>query len=420
MIAGIVAEYNPFHNGHLYHINEVKKSGADYIVCVMSGNFVQRGECACLSKWKRAEIAVKNGADVVIDLPTPFSSASAETFARGAVGLLLDFGVDFISFGSETDSKEKLLVCLKALQNERIIELTKVKMSEGLTYPKALSLAVEALYGKATAEILLSPNSTLGIEYLKALKSYGRENDFLPVLRKGASHDSSEAMGNIASASLIREAELSENVKGFLPGISYEILEAEKEKGLAPCSLKNNERGILSSLREIPKEDYSLYISDETGLSDRIYTSLKTATTLSQLYDSVKVKNYTHSRIRREILMLYLRCPKSLSEGRVPYMKILAASERGLALLKNAKENSTVPVITRHAEKDSLTEKGKALYDFECTATDKFAFMSKIIRESGEEQKQSFFKCKIQSAVPSVTRGVTPSPKGVAKQQNVK
>lgn len=399
MIAGIVAEYNPFHNGHLYHINEVKKAGADYIVCVMSGNFVQRGECACLSKWKRAEIAVKNGADVVIDLPTPFSSASAETFARGAVGLLMDFGVDFISFGSETDDKKRLLECLSAVKDERVGKILRAKISDGMSYPKALSEAVDKIYGKETAKILLSPNSTLGIEYLKALKSYGRKNDFLPVLRVGASHDSSEAMGNIASASLIREAGLSENVKGFLPGITNEILTDEKEKGFAPCSLKNNERGILSSLREIPKEDYSFYISDETGLSDRIYTSLKTATTLSQLYDSVKVKNYTHSRIRREVLMLYLRCPKALSEDKVPYMKILAASERGLTLLKNAKENSTVPVIIRHAEKDSLTEKGKALYDFECAATDKFAFMSETIRESGEEKKQSFFKCKIASEI---------------------
>ena len=390
MIAGIVAEYNPFHNGHLYHINEVKKAGVDYIVCVMSGNYVQRGECACLSKWKRAEIAVKNGADVVIDLPTPFSSASAETFARGAVGLLMDFGVDFISFGSETDDKKRLLECLSAVKDERVGKILRAKISDGMSYPKALSEAVDKIYGRETAKILLSPNSILGIEYLKALKSYGRENDFLPVLREGASHDSSETKGNIASASFIREAKLSQNIEDYLPEVTYEILKEEKEKGLSPCSLKNNERGMLSSLREIPKEDYSLYISDETGLSDRIYTSLKTATTLAELYDGVKVKNYTHSRIRREILMLYLRCPKSLSEGRVPYMKILAASERGLALLKNAKENSTVPVITRHAERESLTEKGKALYDFECTATDKFAFMSKQIRDSGSESTSQF------------------------------
>lgn len=390
MIAGIVAEYNPFHNGHLYHINEVKKAGADYIVCVMSGNYVQRGECACLSKWKRAEIAVKNGADVVIDLPTPFSSASAETFARGAVGLLMDFGVDFISFGSETDSKEKLLSCLNALEDGKTREETRKNMALGMTYPKALSLAVETFYGKETAEILLSPNSTLGIEYLKALKSYGRENDFLTVLRKGASHDSSEAVGNIASASLIREMKLSEAAEVFLPEKAVSIIKEEAEKGFAPCSLINNERGILSSLREIPKGDYSLYVSDTTGLADRVYTALKTATTLTELYDAVKVKNYTHSRIRREILMLYLRCPKSLSEGRVPYMRILAASERGLSLLRKAKETSSVPVITRRAERESLTEKGKALYDFECTATDKFAFMSKQIRDSGSESTSQF------------------------------
>ena len=398
MIAGIVAEYNPFHNGHLYHIRKVREAGADFIVCVMSGNFVQRGECACLSKWKRAEIAIKNGADAVIDLPTPFACASAETFARGAVGLLLDFGVDFISFGSETDSKEKLLFCLNALENEKVGELTKIKMSEGMTYPKALSLATESLYGKETADIISSPNSTLGIEYLKALRDYGRENDFYPVLRKGALHDSKEAESNIASASLIREMKLSEGAEAFLPKETVSIIKEESEKGFAPCSLKNNERGILSALREIPKEDYSLYISDTTGLSDRIYSALRTATTLSELYASVKVKNYTHSRIRREIMMLYLRCPKTLSEGKVPYMKILAVSERGLALLGKAKENSAVPIITKHSERVNLTENGKALYDFECRATDKFSFMSEQIRGSGEEQKQSFFKCKMQNA----------------------
>ena len=389
MIAGIVAEYNPFHNGHLYHINKVRESGAEYIVCVMSGNFVQRGECACLSKWKRAEIAVKNGADLVIDLPTPFASASAETFARGAVGLLLSFGVDFISFGSETDSKEKLISCLDAVNDSSVIELAREKMAEGLTYPKALSLAVENLYDKETAEIISSPNSTLGIEYLKVMKSFGRENDFLTVKRIGAAHDSDEAEGSIASASLIRNSELSSEVKAFLSDITTEIIEEEKEKGYAPCILKNNERGILSSLREIPKEDYSLYISDSTGLSDRIYAALKTATSLSELYDAVKVKNYTHSRIRREILMLYLKCPKELSEGNVPYIKILAGNEKGLSLIKKAKEISDLPIITRHAERENLTEKGKALYDFECSTTDKFALFSKNVRPCGLEEQNS-------------------------------
>ncbi len=392
MIAGIVAEYNPFHNGHLYHINKVREAGADYIVCVMSGNYVQRGECASLSKWKRAEIAVKNGADLVIDLPTPFASASAETFARGAVGLLLSFGVDFISFGSETDSKEKLISCLDAVNDSSVIELAREKMAEGLTYPKALSFAVESVYDKETAEIISSPNSTLGIEYLKVMRSFGREKDFLPIKRIGAAHDSEEAKGSIASASLIRNAELSSEVKAFLSDITAEIIEEEKEKGYAPCSLKNNERGILSSLREIPQEDYSLYISDNTGLADRIYAALKAATSLTELYDAVKVKNYTHSRIRREILMLYLKCPKELSEGNVPYIKILAGNEKGLSLIKKAKEISDLPIITRHAERENLTEKGKTLYDFECRATDKFALFSKNVRPCGLEEQNSLRK----------------------------
>ena len=398
MIAGIVAEYNPFHNGHLYHINKVKEKGAEHIVCVMSGNYVQRGECACLDKWSRAEMAVRNGADVVIDLPTPWACASAETFARGAVGLLVDFGVDFISFGSECDSKEQLLSCLEALENEKVKENFRKNMADGMNYPKALTLALQSECGNETAEILLSPNSTLGLEYLKALKSYGRENDFLPVLRVGAGHDSENVKDGIASASFIREKLFLEDVAAYLPESAVRIITDENEKGFAPCSLRTNERGILSFLREIPKEEYSLYISDENGLSDRIYSALKTATTLSELYDSVKVKNYTHSRIRREILMLYLRCNRELSEGTPPYMKILAASEKGITLLRGAKENSTVPVITRHAERESLTDKGKAVYDFECTATDKFSFFSERIRESGLEKSKSFFKCKMQNA----------------------
>ena len=392
MIAGIVAEYNPFHNGHLYHINKAREKGADFIVCVMSGNYVQRGECACLSKWKRAEIAVKCGADVVIDLPTPWACASAETFARGSVGLLMDFGVDFIAFGSETDNKELLLKCLDALGNENVGRLLRENTAKGMSYPKALTSAVSEAYDSETAEILLSPNSTLGVEYLKALKSYGRENDFLPVLRKGASHDSKTVSSNIASASFIREMNLSEKAEAFLPDASYSIVREETEKDFAPCRLSLNARGILSALREIPKEDYSLYISDETGLSDRIYSALRKARSLTELYDSVKVKNYTHSRIRREILMLYLKCPKALSEGTAPYMKILAVSEKGLTLLKGAKEKSSVPVITRHAERENLTEKGKAVYDFECRATDKFALFSEVIRPCGMEEQNSLKK----------------------------
>lgn len=389
MTAGIVCEYNPFHNGHLYHIRKVKESGADAVVCVMSGNFVQRGECACIDKWTRAAMAVKNGADVVIDLPTPWAVSGAESFARGSVNLLLNFGIDVLSFGSETNSKDMLLRCVSAQSDEKVGELLRRNMSDGMTYPKALSSAVQAVFDKETALCLLSPNSTLAVEYLKALQSYDKKVDFLPVLRVGTAHDSENTQQNFASASLLRTINLGSGTENFVPKNVYNMIEELTKEGVAPCSMAENERAVLSSLREMKKEEYALYVSDENGLASRIYEAVKAATTLQELYDAVKVKNYTHSRIRREILMLYLKCPKTLSFGTPPYMKILAASEKGLSLLKSAKENSTVPIITRHSDTAVLDEKGRVVYEFECSATDKFALFSKKIRACSMEQTRS-------------------------------
>ncbi len=389
MVCGIVSEYNPFHKGHLYHINEVKKMGADAIVVAMSGNFVQRGECAYLDKWERARMAVLNGADVVIDLPTPWSASSAESFARGAIGLLSDFGVDSLSFGSETEEKSLLLKCAKATENPEVNALLMKKLSEGLSYPKAIFESVSAIKGEEVAQCLLSPNSTLGLEYIKAIEKEKRKIDFLPVLRVGASHDSERIEGGFASASYIRDAEDIEAVKAFLPLNIYERTTELKNFGFAPYRMANNERAILSSLREMKKEEYSLYVSDENGLSERLFEAARTAKSLGELYDSVKVKNYTHSRIRREVLMLYLKCPKSFQKKRVPYLKISAVSEKGLTLLKSAKENSSVPMITQHSHSKLLSEEARAVYDFECRSTDKFALFSKNIRECALEETHS-------------------------------
>ncbi len=388
MIAGIVSEYNPFHNGHLYHISKVKAAGASAVVCVMSGNFVQRGECALVDKWSRAETAIKCGADVVIDLPTPWAVSSAETFARGGVGLLLNFGIDMLSFGCEIQSKEALLKCKNALSDKNTGEKIKQYMASGLTYPKSLGLSVSELFDNETAEALFLPNSVLALEYLKALDSSKKKIDFFPVERVGTFHDSEKAEKNFASASFIRGRSSFKDSADFLPEEMYRLL-LEKESEGHIARMKNGERMILSSLREIKKEEYSLYVSDENGLAKRIYESVKTAKSLARLYENVKVKNYTHSRIRREVLMLYLRCKKDMSFGVPPYMKILAVSEKGLSLLKNAKENSSVPIITRHSQTAALGEKAKEVYGFECAATDKFALFSKNIRECAIEETHS-------------------------------
>lgn len=384
MTAGIVCEYNPFHNGHFYQLEKTKQAGADYIVCVMSGNFVQRGECAFFDKWLRARAAILCGADVVIDLPVPWACSSAENFARGSVGLLCDFGIDTLSFGCETDDAELLEICADALGNKKVGTTVQQKMSEGFSYPSALSTAVGKLYGEKVKEVLSSPNSILAAEYIKALKSFSHETKILPVKRKGSSHDSEETEEETASASFIRGLASFSESKSFIPEKAYSLF-----KGADIYRMKNGERAVLSSLREIKKEDYSLYVTDNQGLANRIYEAVKTASSLDELYDKAKSKNYTHSRIRREVISLYLKIPKDMSKGKVPYMKILAVSERGLSLLSKAKENSSVPVITRHSETLNLSSEAKAVYDIQCGSSDKFALFTDKIKECSLEQRNS-------------------------------
>lgn len=394
MIAGIVCEYNPFHKGHLYQLEKTRQAGADAIVCVMSGNFVQRGECAFLDKWTRAKTAVLCGADVVIDLPVPWAVSSAESFARGSVYLLKQFGIDMLSFGTECDDKDKLLLAAKSVDDEAVIALTKKHMQSGLSYPTALHKGVSELYGEETADIISSPNSTLAVEYIRQLQKYENTN-FLPVKRQGADHDSHEEKDGFLSASKIRsELRLNAYVLSALPEKSAELISAESEKGNAPCLMLNNERGVLSALRELSREKLEKYVSDETGLAGRIYDAVRSSTSLDELYEKAKSKNFTHSRIRREVLCAYLGIEKEIALGNPPYIRVLAANERGLSLLSQAKKNSALPIVTRHGEMQNMDIKARCIYELQCSSTDKFALMSQRPRECGIEQKSSMLIIK--------------------------
>ena len=213
MTTGIVCEYNPFHNGHLYQIERAKAMGSDSIVCVMSGNFVQRGECAFFDKHTRAKAAIMSGADVVIDLPTPWAMASAETFARGSIGLLESFGIDALSFGCESDDENLLRACASKLGDGETGRLIKRYTAEGSPYPLAVSKALTETLGERAGEIISSPNNTLAIEYIRHLSDSIK---LLPVKRIGADHDSDRAKDSIASASLIRSKSLKESLS-YIP-----------------------------------------------------------------------------------------------------------------------------------------------------------------------------------------------------------
>lgn len=396
MVAGIVCEYNPFHKGHLYQLERTKKAGADYIICVMSGNFVQRGECAFLDKWKRAEIAVKSGADIVIDLPVAWAVSSAESFARGSVYLLKQAGVDTLSFGSETEDRENLLLAAESTENERVFSLVRKNMSDGNSYPLSLYGAVKEIYGEKAAEIIASPNSTLAVEYIRQIKKQGGM-DFQPIKRKGASHDSEETEGEFLSASAIR-ALLSEKDNteplSFLNDVGAEVVRKAIDEGIAPCTMKQNERAVLSSLRQLTKNELENYTSDTKGLASRIYDSLKVARSLEELYTLSKSKNYTHSRVRREVLNAFLGIDKEISLSTPPYMRILAVNERGRELLSSVKKNSAVPVVTKHSEMQNLDCFSKKVYELQCSSTDKFALFSPEVRPCGLEQKNSLLIIK--------------------------
>ncbi len=389
MIAGIVCEYNPFHNGHLYQIEKTKQQGADGIVCVMSGNFVQRGECAIADKWCRAEIAVKSGADVVIDLPVPWAISSGESFARGSIFLLKQFGMDMLSFGSEYDDKQLLLCAAESVDDLRVQKKVKEYIGKGNSYPMSLSRAVEELYGSQTAKIISSPNSTLAVEYLRQLSIYGK-TDFLPVKRKGCEHDGVDEKDGYLSASGIRKGFVDcEDMSRYLNKQSVEKLKSELSEGFFPCVTENNERDILSCLRSLEKGELDRYISDEQGLSSRIFESARRATSLTELYAFAKSKNYTHSRIRREVLNAYLKIEKDISKSTPPYIRVLAVNEKGLMMLSDAKKNSAIPIVTKHSEMQNLDDYSKRIYKIQCLSTDKFTLFSPKVRACGLEQKNS-------------------------------
>lgn len=330
MITGIICEFNPFHAGHKYLIDSVKNEN-DGIVCVMSGNFVQRGEFAVYDKFIRTRTALENGADLVIELPCAYSLRSAEGFATAGVELLeATNAVDRIAFGAECDDIDKLKkTAYEIIEKEQDI---KAEMKKGSSYPAARNAVIGS-------EILETPNNILAVEYIKSAN--------LPctaVKRIGKGHDSDDEK---YSASEIRKNLKNDNI----------------------CSLKNCERAVLAKLRCMTADDF-LQLEDVTeGLENRIAEMVKISTSLEELYDNIKTKRYTHSRIRRIILKAYLGISKDFTKN-VPYIRILGFNSKGQEILAKMKKRAVLPVISRYSDINTLDEYGKALFELECRCTD--------------------------------------------------
>ena len=336
-IAGIIAEYNPFHNGHAYQIRATREAGATQIVCVMSGNCVQRGDIAITDKHFRARTAVKNGADLVIELPMPYSLGTAPDFARAGVNILDRLGcVNMLSFGSECGDVNKLIFAANAIDSLSDKDI-KQKMSEGMTYPSAIA----SLVGDDCSEILNGANNTLAIEYIRALRGTNIEPF---TVKRTSAHDSSEAIGEFTSASHIRELLLSgDDALRFMP----EAIPAQMIS-----SVKKVEEAILYRLAMMTKDDFA-DVPYADGLEARLYDASRTASTLEALYDSVKTKNITHARVRRAVMLAALGVQKS-DFCAIPYARVLAMNDRGAEILALCKKTATIPISASLAELSKL------------------------------------------------------------------
>lgn len=346
MVTGIVCEFNPFHKGHKYLIDSVKRTENDAVICCMSGNFVQRGEFAVENKFKRAETALKNGADLIMELPTVYATLSAEGFCRAGVALIEKTGVaEQIAFGAENADINALSRIASMLNDKETQKKIALEMKSGVSFPQARSRVLES-------DLLNLPNNILAVEYLR--------HAALPcvaVKRIGGGHDSADFE---YSSSAIRS-------KIALDDIS---------------SLKNCEKAVLAKLRVMSKDDFKETADVSEGLENRIFEAVKSAATLDELYGLIKTKRYTHSRIRRIILRAYLGITDIPKEP--PYIRVLGFSEKGRALLSEMKKKAALPIVTRLADCDENT---LPFFERECTYTDLYNLGYKKPLPCGTEQR---------------------------------
>ena len=358
-VLGIIAEYNPFHNGHMYHLQKAKEqSGADFVICVMSGNFVQRGNTSIIDKWTKAKMALANGVDLVIELPTIYSVASAEGFSLGAIKLLNNLKiVDAISFGTET-SDFAALNNISSIVNEEPMKYKSILNSElkkGLSFPKARENAL-MLYlndNKRYDNILNTPNNILAIEYLKALKKIKSTIQPIPVKREKVYYNDNVIVDEFASATAIRKLLKNEDfseIRKVVPKSTYQILKKETELGNVVLDLSRYEKEIIYNLRRMTVSEIAELPDVNEGLEHSLKNAANYSNDITNLINIVKTKRYTVTRIQRILICALLGITKrdvGMAKKAEPYIRVLGFNEKGKELISRInKQNPKATVIT--------------------------------------------------------------------------
>ena len=373
-ICGVVSEYNPFHKGHAYQIEQAKSHlGEDSaVVCCMSSEFVQRGDAAVLPQPLRAKAAVLGGADVVLELPSPYALRSAEGFAQSAVDILLGTGViTDLSFGAEDADAGLLHETASLLLEHQTVQDTLLHLKTGISYAAARERALYARV-KEKAEILQKPNNILAVEYCKALIRRESAVNLLPIERKGAGHDAG-AEGEYASASYIREflrEGKTDEALPYLPETTVAILKESMESGHALLDQSRLENAMLSSQVRLTADDLAALPDANEGLDNRLLEAIRKGRTIEEICAQAKTKRYALSRIRRMIFCAYLGITKEESTTPPPYARVLAFSDKGREVLKLARKRATLPLITKPAHAFDLGGDARKIFEREALACD--------------------------------------------------
>lgn len=350
-LLGIIAEYNPFHNGHLYQLQQAKEQyQPDATIAVMSGNFIQRGDVALFDKFTRAKIAVENGIDLVIELPTYYAVATAEIFASAGIKLLSECGITALSFGCEENNIETLdkIADTLAHETEAFQNTLKTHLDTGLSFPQARAKTLQELLPEQDIQpILDAPNNILAIEYLKALKRQNYSCTILPIKRKNTGYHDLTGQENIASATAIRE--MMRHKQDVTPYLSKHTLAMDITN--KPLFLQDFQDLILYALRKMSIEQLAELPDVTEGLENRIYNAIHESTTLNELIEKIKTKRYPETRIKRILISALLGLTKTAStqfqqNGGPQYIRVLACNENGKLALSEISKHTKLPIIT--------------------------------------------------------------------------
>ena len=359
-VLGIVAEYNPFHNGHKYHIQKSKEiTGAKYVVAVISGNFTQRGDTSLIDKWSKTKMALENGVDLVIELPVIYAISSAENFADGAIKILNSLGiVDYISFGAETNDLELLKAVQKVVSKEPKNYKTSLKnnLDNGLSFPKARELAVKEYFKDSKySKVLSYPNNILGIEYLKSLDKHKSKIDPVIITRYSSDYNDVKVTGNIASATAIRNllCENSVNIdllSSLIPQPSLDILLNNIKQGHLIPSLACFQKEIIYMLRCMTNDEIKHIPDVSEGLDIALKNTANSCNTLEDFINIIKSKRFTTTRIQRILLYVLLHIKSKdmiMSKKTVPYIRVLGFNSNGKYLISEiSKKSPKLNIIT--------------------------------------------------------------------------